>query len=49
MIATRVARHTWSAYYAERTPENHTPEGSESRQEFRSFPLESGAKIKEMR
>ncbi|HVJ56816.1 MAG TPA: hypothetical protein VM574_03185, partial [Terrimicrobiaceae bacterium] len=23
VIATRVARRTWRAYYAERTPENH--------------------------
>jgi len=49
VIATRVARRTWRAYYAERTPENHEPGGSGSRRRFRSSPLESGAKIKEIR
>src|SRR4030095_11575517 len=47
VIATRVARRTWRAYYAERTPENHG--AGRLRKEFRSSPLESGAKIKEIK
>jgi uncharacterized membrane protein YdjX (TVP38/TMEM64 family) len=54
-ITTRVARRSWSAYYAERKLDGETPEedyqqrGSGSRREFRSFPLEGEAKIEEIR
>ena len=53
-ITTRVARRTWRAYYAERTPaeprhRDYEQGGSVSRREFRSFPLEGEAKIEEMR
>ena len=54
-ITTRVARRSWRAYYAERKPgaepqhREYEQGGSVSRREIRSFPLEDGAKIEEMR